>query len=204
MHWTEIEGLRMPRRIGGHPVLDFCNTWAGWGGPEESGGEYLHSYDALVVWTGYAGLLPAPVRSRVRRTARRDKLAAASTLTEVLALRESLYHVLLHPFAREAFDLVADLATRAAANAVLTRHRSGIARWSLPADIGLDLPLLAIAGSAADLLCSPDRLLVRACPGHNCGWLFIDRRGRRRWCSMASCGNRAKVRAHSLRQRSLP
>jgi predicted RNA-binding Zn ribbon-like protein len=38
---------------------------------------------------------------------------------------------------------------------------------------------------------------VRTCP--SCGWLFLDARGRRRWCSMATCGNRAKVRAHAAR-----
>ncbi|MGW5195753.1 CGNR zinc finger domain-containing protein, partial [Kribbella sp. NPDC004138] len=42
-----------------------------------------------------------------------------------------------------------------------------------------------------------DRAHVRTCP--SCGWLFLDPRGRRRWCSMATCGNRAKVRAHAAR-----
>jgi predicted RNA-binding Zn ribbon-like protein len=35
-----------------------------------------------------------------------------------------------------------------------------------------------------------------ACP--SCGWLFVDtsKNGRRRWCSMASCGARDKARRH--------
>jgi predicted RNA-binding Zn ribbon-like protein len=41
---------------------------------------------------------------------------------------------------------------------------------------------------------------VKACPGDSCGWLFLDPRGRRRWCIMATCGNRSKVRAHAARQ----
>src|SRR6478736_4345946 len=40
---------------------------------------------------------------------------------------------------------------------------------------------------------------VHACPGNDCGWLFLDPRNRRRWCSMAVCGNRAKARAHARR-----
>jgi predicted RNA-binding Zn ribbon-like protein len=66
----------------------------------------------------------------------------------------------------------------------------------------LDLPLLAVAWSAAGLLTSPAARTVGACPGDGCGWLFTDPRGRRRWCSMAMCGNRAKARRHTARQRA--
>jgi predicted RNA-binding Zn ribbon-like protein len=48
-------------------------------------------------------------------------------------------------------------------------------------------------------LTGPSREHVHTCP--SCGWLFLDPRGRRRWCSMATCGNRAKVRAHAARAR---
>ena len=43
---------------------------------------------------------------------------------------------------------------------------------------------------------------LRQCEAESCAVLFLDesRKGERRWCSMASCGNRAKVR--SFRQRS--
>lgn len=51
-----------------------------------------------------------------------------------------------------------------------------------------------IAPPAAELLVSPQRARVNACAG----WLFLDgsRPGTRRWCDMAVCGNRAKVRQH--------
>jgi len=48
---------------------------------------------------------------------------------------------------------------------------------------------------------TPDAARVRACPGRDCGWLFIDRAGRRRWCRMEWCGNRSKARAHARRRR---
>ena len=37
---------------------------------------------------------------------------------------------------------------------------------------------------------------VRGCG--RCGWLFLDssRGGRRRWCSMSTCGNREKASRH--------
>ncbi len=71
--------------------------------------------------------------------------------------------------------------------------------WELPEDLGLPLDQLALL--AGELLTGAARDHVRLCPGENCGWMFLDPRGRRRWCSMATCGNRAKVRAHAARTR---
>ena len=41
-------------------------------------------------------------------------------------------------------------------------------------------------------------------PATRCRWVFYDdsRTGRRRWCDMASCGNRAKARRHRARARA--
>jgi len=78
---------------------------------------------------------------------------------------------------------------------------AGTARRRLPDSVRLELPLLAVAPAAAELLRGTDRAKVRACPGHDCGWRFVDRRGRRRWCGMDSCGNRAKVKAYADRHR---
>ncbi|MDR0358582.1 MAG: CGNR zinc finger domain-containing protein [bacterium] len=43
---------------------------------------------------------------------------------------------------------------------------------------------------------------MRRCPGRGCGWLFLDASGRRRWCSMQTCGSRAKMRRLYERRRS--
>ena len=53
-----------------------------------------------------------------------------------------------------------------------------------------------IVRAAMDLLLSGDYKRVRQCAGESCTWLFLDssRNGRRRWCEMQACGNRAKVR----------
>ena len=61
----------------------------------------------------------------------------------------------------------------------------------------------AVAWDAVALLADPDRLArVRHCPGHDCGWLFLDTSGRRRWCSMDTCGSRAKMRRLYERRRA--
>ncbi len=43
---------------------------------------------------------------------------------------------------------------------------------------------------------------LKACPARDCGWAFYDRSKNRsaRWCSMAICGSREKVRAHRARR----
>jgi predicted RNA-binding Zn ribbon-like protein len=59
-----------------------------------------------------------------------------------------------------------------------------------------------LALEAAQLLADPEeRARLRRCEG--CGEIFLDRSpaGRRRWCSMATCGNRAKARRHRAARR---
>jgi predicted RNA-binding Zn ribbon-like protein len=63
--------------------------------------------------------------------------------------------------------------------------------------------LWPVARSAAELLSSESVDRVRECASSTCTWLFIDdsRNRRRRWCDMASCGNRAKARRYYERHR---
>ena len=58
--------------------------------------------------------------------------------------------------------------------------------------------LSSLARDAVDLFAGPLARRIRVCAAESCGLLLLDtsRAGRRRWCSMALCGNRAKVRTH--------
>jgi predicted RNA-binding Zn ribbon-like protein len=62
--------------------------------------------------------------------------------------------------------------------------------------------LAPLAESAAELLATGDFSLVRRCDNDECVLWFYDRTKshRRRWCSMATCGNRHKVAAFRKRQ----
>ncbi|MFD2436744.1 CGNR zinc finger domain-containing protein [Modicisalibacter luteus] len=59
-----------------------------------------------------------------------------------------------------------------------------------------------VAGSLASLLTSGKLEFVRQCEAHDCVLLFHDltKSHRRRWCSMATCGNRMKVAAFRSRK----
>lgn len=63
--------------------------------------------------------------------------------------------------------------------------------------------LALVAEAAADLLATGDFELIRRCESETCVLWFYDRTRshHRRWCSMASCGNRHKVAAFRKRSR---
>lgn len=49
---------------------------------------------------------------------------------------------------------------------------------------------------------APER--IRVCASDTCQWIFYDasRTGRRRWCDMSTCGNRAKAARHRARSKA--
>jgi predicted RNA-binding Zn ribbon-like protein len=61
----------------------------------------------------------------------------------------------------------------------------------------------AVVTDAVALLADAERLgRLRRCPGRDCGWLFLDASGRRRWCDMRACGSREKMRRMYARRRA--
>ena len=193
-----VDGLVLPVRVGGHPALDFCNTSAGRDEPD-SQVEYLLSYDHLAVFSREAGLVDAAECRGIRARGHDRPEEAAGHLADALELREALYRVWVSEDRRRDRELVAAWVEKAAGAADFDIGSGPVASWSLPTE--LDLPLLAVARSAATLLTAEKPVPIRSCPGRNCGWLFLDPANRRRWCSMATCGNREKVRRHAARAR---
>ncbi|MGK5694312.1 CGNR zinc finger domain-containing protein [Streptomyces sp. URMC 128] len=76
----------------------------------------------------------------------------------------------------------------AARLSAFTRGEDGLGRRLPSPSAGLRLPVCAVARGAGELLADPRRFTVRCCPSRDCGWLFLDESGRRRWCSPATCG----------------
>ena len=188
----EVDGIVLPVPVSGEVTLELCNTAAGWG-EREPKKDYLAGYDELVVWARESGLVEREAAEWLRAEAASAPAAAKAVLARAIELRENVYATAL---GGDGWSVVALEAERAAAEARLTPQG-----WVLPER--LDLPVLAAARRAADFLLSPRRSAVRACPGRRCGWLFLDPSGRRRWCSMATCGNREKQRRHAERARKV-
>jgi predicted RNA-binding Zn ribbon-like protein len=193
-----VDGLELPVHVSGHPALELCNTLAGWNGLPRH--EYLLSYDHLAVWAGSARLLEDSEVSALRALAGREPRAASEALERAGEIRARAYEVLLRRASPAGFDRFADDVRLAATSLRLVRDGNAIRR-RVGSDAGLLAPVLAAVWSASELLVSPPQARVRACPGTGCGWLFLDRSGRRRWCTMAICGNRAKARRFAARRR---
>jgi predicted RNA-binding Zn ribbon-like protein len=198
-----IDSAVLPVLLGGHPALDFANTFAGWNGEPQH--DYLSSYEHLLSFSVVAGLVPADSAEALRDRAASDPAGAEATLERARSLRRHLYPVLCGDGDAEDVDAVAAGVSAAACRLGLRRRRhDGRLVLELGGDLELTRPLHAVAWTSGQLLVSEDAAFVRACPGSGCGWLFLDRRGRRRWCTMAVCGNRAKARRYATRQHSSP
>jgi len=190
MSWRLVAGVPLPDAVGGHPALDFCNTRAGWGAPRPK--EYLTAPHVFALWARQNGIVEAgTVPSTVQEQA---------SLARALALREALYACVRGLGADTDWALVAAEAADARAHGRLLGHDGGPARWApLAATAPAAAALWGVAMAAEDLLTSSLAPYVAACPGMGCGWVFADRRRKRRWCSMAACGNRAKARRYAER-----
>lgn len=184
-----------PKLLGGVLCLDFVNT-VSWRGDPHDRGERLTSYRELLHWAVHAGVLDEPASRRLSKAAARRPRDAQAVVDAAIHLREALVRLLLdHPRAADVAILNSSLA--AAPSRASIRLASAGFEWAERADEdALDLPLHEVLWSAADLLVSGRASKVRSCGDPRCRWLFLDPSpsGRRRWCSMAECGNRNKVR----------
>ncbi|MFD4022876.1 BTAD domain-containing putative transcriptional regulator [Streptomyces sp. NPDC058576] len=188
---VRVRGEWLPWNTSGDPALEFCNTYAGWGGERRPGSEWLRGYRTLAVWAGHLDLLDDRTVTRLLRRAQERPEEASAVLAAAREFRGALYGCLAGDpgEARDgAFARVAEVIQESMRHAVFVRGEDGLGRWSPDPDCGPRLPLHAVAQRAADLLADPRRLTVRACPGKGCGWLFLDAGGRRRWCSLGVCG----------------
>lgn len=189
---------------GGALCLDFANTL---GDRPRSAEEHLHEWRDLVAWAEQAGVLSAPEAVAVRAAGAKDQKASAKALARALALREALYRIFAglaggQPASRADVELLnAELASAMPHARIGARDGAFAWTWA-DSKPSLDRLLWPVARSAADVLVSPDCVRLRECASHVCSWLFLDRSPtqRRRWCSMKTCGNRAKARRFYARQ----
>lgn len=192
---------------GGALCLDFANTW---GNQADPGSDLLRSGADLVVFSRQTESLPPATIDQLALAFAADPEQAGAALSFGADLRSAIYRV----FSSRAGGLELPQNDFARINTVLGEAMSsrrlepynGGFVWSWAgADPGdLRTPLWPVVESAALLLTSADIERVRECNAGDCNWLFLDRSraGTRRWCSMSSCGNRAKARRHYRRKKS--
>ncbi len=95
--------------------------------------------------------------------------------------------------------------------AITSRERIELVRSSDGVSVGhshvgdpLDDALARLAEPLVDEIKAERADRIRICANDTCQWVFFDesRAGRRRWCDMASCGNRAKAARHRARAKA--
>ena len=204
MKSTSNHPPRIDHRHGAVPLetaFDFLNTIE-----LEDGAlvERLTSLDDAIEWLaghdviGDRAWFAAPARTVDGRASALARLIDART-----ALRDVAHAV--------AHERAPDSAAIAVVNHTLgARERIQL----VAADVGVRLGHTHVGDSVDDVLARIAEPIVREigaghddririCANDTCRWIFYDesRAGRRRWCDMATCGNRAKARRHRARQK---
>jgi predicted RNA-binding Zn ribbon-like protein len=190
---------------GGALCLAFVNTV---GDRPRRHEEHLLGWPDLVSWGVQAGAITPTEAGHLRAEARAHPRRAERGFARALGVREHLYELFSAAAARRSPDdssvaALNEVLHEAAAHARLER-RDGQYVWTFAGDG----PLFArvtwqVSRSAADLLVSGALADLRECASGTCSWMFLDASPtrKRRWCSMKSCGNRAKARRHYHRQK---
>jgi predicted RNA-binding Zn ribbon-like protein len=190
----------------GYLCLDFANTadWHASDQPVES----LNRYQDLALWARENGLLSQAEVEQMLHKASARPAEAETVLKQAIALREAIYHSFSAIAAGRApqeadLSLLNERLPEALARLQIAKSEAGFTwTWRSQAD-ELDQMLWPVVRSAAELLTGGELDRVKECEDdRGCGFLFYDtsRNRSRRWCSMESCGNRAKVRRFRRRQ----
>jgi predicted RNA-binding Zn ribbon-like protein len=190
--------------IGGRLCVDFANTVYA----PQSPGAALEDFDDVVAFLEAAGTVHGENARRRRSLARASPRRRATAFARALAMRDMLRALLAtlaagEPVRRQWVDLVNQILRLDRGYLQLVAREGG---WSLASVASPGDPLgvlVPVARSAAELVQEAPGAPVRKCASPKCLLYFYDvsRTGTRRWCSMAVCGNRAKVAAHTKRAR---
>lgn len=187
--------------------LEFVNTRY-WRGSDPST-ETLNEPADLLKWCeSNRAHLPEAVAA-VAEHWRAHPEEATQALRQSVAVREAIHGAFVQVADGRSPDatVLAPLNTvlaQAPARTALQPTGDGLA-WTLPAmQASVPALLASVLWSAGDLMMSGKLDRVRRCANDKCQWLFLDdsRGGTRRWCTMSSCGNRAKAHRHYARKKN--
>lgn len=185
--------------IGGNAALDFVNTASEWGSGEPE--DRLGGPEGFGKWAKLAGLLNDTDLARLKKELRDDPAAADAVFKKAVALRAALWRI-FNAVASDGEVSDGDLETldrskmSAARNSKIVCEGGEFKRCCKTEAPTLERALRLIVEAAEDLLLNGRLDRLHSCGGATCEWMFLDlsKNGRRRWCSMATCGNDAKVK----------
>jgi len=170
--------------------------------------DHLKQPSDALHWLRDHGLVhPGPLDPALLRLTRRGA-AAENGLARVREVRAALREIVdatveQRPPARPALDTV-NRAMRAHQRLVLVAGPDGVSLDHRHVGDPLGDALARIAERVSREGSGDRSERLRVCANPECRWAFFDssRTGRRRWCDMATCGNRAKASRHRARLRA--
>lgn len=203
MEDTHKNSMDMLLLVGDHPALDLLNSSI-----PPSQIDFLSDGSSMRLWMEAAKILPQRVIQAIDQFSVEEKDKLASDLR---SLRENFRQLLFKRKALENanesntdsldFNYLNACLDRTPINQILTTENG---KYHLIAQRDLSSPngvIGEIATICAELIANQPSEQVQKCENPACTMWFNDsKRGpKRRWCSMAICGNRAKVAAHRAR-----
>ena len=171
------------------------------------GGDALYDFERFVRWLEAAQLLDAERAATMRRRAQQQPAGALAVLGDARRVRTVLRALaergdVSHEIRAEALGEINRVLGRSAGTRRLELQGDGsFVRAFVPVGDAFAGLLIPIVESAADALILRELARVRRCADPRCGRVFQDetKNGRRRWCDMATCGNRAKAARHRMK-----
>jgi predicted RNA-binding Zn ribbon-like protein len=188
--------------LGGRLAIDFANA------PSYPGAPFNDlSWEEFVTFLNAARIVSAERGDQLLSLPETDPRSAHALLTRAIHLRDALREIFTalvkhQPVAPDSIKPINDVLRITEGHDELTQSDG---RWRLQfvaRETSLDWLLAAIARSAAEIVLEGEAAKVRVCANPICGLFFRDksRTHRRRWCSMAICGNRNKVASFARRR----
>jgi predicted RNA-binding Zn ribbon-like protein len=182
--------------------LDFVNTDA-----TARGSDALYDFERFLDWLETAGVFDTERTATMNRRAQQQPTGALAVLGDARRVRAVLRA--LAERGEHADDVRLDavgeinrVLGRSAGTRRIEMHADGsFARVFVPVGDAFASLLIPVVESAADSLILRELSRVRRCADQRCGRVFQDatKNGRRRWCDMATCGNRAKAARHRMK-----
>jgi predicted RNA-binding Zn ribbon-like protein len=173
-------------------VQDFVNTLELEPGPREEAVEQIGTPEALTAWLVERGLLS-------------DGPAGVADVARALELREAIRRLLFANNGGQVDEADLALLNRAVGECGLRP------RFVAGGRVVLEPAAKDARGALGRLLAAVSQAMsegswhrLKACADEGCRWAFYDSSKNRagHWCSMESCGNRAKARQFRQRRRA--
>lgn len=190
--------------LGGRLWLDFVNTDDVRQGVRV---DLLRDLESLVLFLEGRGGLEAERAQGLRRRALQQPAGATAALVEARRIRAAMRGLAergatsaqVREDARGEINRV--LGRSAGMRRVEAREDGTLAHQFIPVGDAFAALVMPIVESAAESLVAGDLARVRRCADPRCPRVFLDatRNGRRRWCEMRTCGNRAKAARFRIR-----